>query len=423
VDSTERSSSDAGLSSSDKQEAERAILSRILILDGHSAATLAFTRSLGRAGHWVAVGFNRGLFAPAALSRYCKVSFEHPVSTDDANAFADSVAEFARQNSIELIVPVTDWTTLPLARCLSRFENICPLVLPSRQSLEWAADKYQTVELARSAGIAVPQTWLIRSPEDLATLPELPFPIVVKDRFSFRWANERPVFGSVEYAYSRESLFQKAQDRLRKAGDVLVQGFVSGIGIGFSCFALKDGARLPFQWQRIREIDPRGSGSSSRKSVALDPQIADFSRALISKLGFQGIAMVEYKKESATGKPVLMEVNGRPWGSIQLAIASGIDYPRYVVDWYLKGATPPSEIAYQQGITCRRIVGELTHLQNLRRGAPPQWPMPYPSYWGSLVKIAVPWYPGMRYDDLSLTDLRPGVAGIRNWFQMRLKKM
>jgi predicted ATP-grasp superfamily ATP-dependent carboligase len=377
---------------------------------------------LGRAGHWVAVGYNRGIFASAALSRYCKLSFEHPVSTDDTNAFADSVVEFARQNTIELIVPITDWTTLPLAHCQARFENICPVVLPSRQSLEWASDKYQTIELARSVGIPVPQTWLIRSPQDVSALPPLPFPIVVKDRFSVRWVEERPVFGSVEYAYSRESLVQKAQARLEKAGDVLVQRFVGGVGIGFSCFALDDGIRLPFQWQRIREVDPRGSGSSSRKSVALDPQIADFSRALITKLRFQGIAMVEYKREAATGDPVLMEVNGRPWGSIQLAIASGIDYPRYVADWYLKGAIPTAEITYAKGITCRRMVGELTHLENLRHGPPPEWPMPYPKFWSSLVKIAVPWYPGMRYDDLWLSDPRPGMAGIRNWFAMRLRK-
>ena len=397
-------------------------MSKVLILDGHSAAALAFTRSLGRAGHWVAVGSNRGIFAPATLSRYCKLKFEHPISTDDTKAFADSVVEFVRQNSIELVIPITDWTTLPLAHSQSRFENICPVALPSLQSLEWACDKYQTVEFARSLGIPVPQTWLIRSAEDVTVIPDLSFPIVVKDRFSMRWVNDRPVFGSVEYAYSRESLLQKARARLQQAGDVLVQEFVAGVGIGFSCFATKDGALLPFQWQRIREVDPRGSGSSSRKSVEVDPQIADFSRALIAKLGFRGIAMVEYKKEANTGRPVLMEVNGRPWGSIQLAIASGVDYPRYVADWYLKGVLPPAEIAFKKGITCRRMVGELTHLDNLRHGAPPQWPVPYPSFWPSLLKIGVPWYPGMRYDDLWLSDPRPGVAGLLNWFGMRLKK-
>jgi hypothetical protein len=33
----------------------------------------------------------------------------------------------------------------------------------------------------------------------------------------------------------------------------------------------------------------------------------------------------------------------------------------------------------------------------------------------------VPWLPGVCYDDLWLSDLRPGIAGIGNWFKSRLK--
>ena len=40
--------------------------------------------------------------------------------------------------------------------------------------------------------------------------------------------------------------------------------------------------------------------------------------------------MVEYKKLK-NGPAVFMEINGRPWGSIGLPIASGIDYPRYLI--------------------------------------------------------------------------------------------
>ena len=79
-------------------------LARILILDGHSAAALAFTRSLGKAGHGVAVGSNKGIHAAAEVSRYCRQSFRHPVSTDDASGFVDAVLEFVRQNLVDLII-------------------------------------------------------------------------------------------------------------------------------------------------------------------------------------------------------------------------------------------------------------------------------------------------------------------------------
>ncbi|HZQ70133.1 MAG TPA: ATP-grasp domain-containing protein [Terriglobales bacterium] len=396
-------------------------MAKVLVLDGHSAAALAFTRSLGRAGHWVAVGANRGIFAPAFLSRYCRARLEHPVSTDDSSAFASSVAEFARSSGVELIVPITDWTTLPLSQQRLQFQGVCPVVLPDDAALRLASDKYQTVELAQSLGIAVPETRLVHSMQDLELNEAMQFPVVVKDRFSVRWVENRCVFGSVSYAYTPEELRSKVKARLRDAGDVLLQNFVAGTGTGFSCFALNGDIRLPFAWQRIRETDPRGSGSSARKSIPLDPELLDISSKLVKQSGFQGIAMVEYKKD-AQGRLVLMEINGRPWGSIQLPIASGIDYPRYVVDWWMNKAEPPSRIKYREGINCRRIVGELTHLENVRRGRPAGWPVPYPNFWSTAAAISIPWYPGVRYDDVSLSDPRPGLAGIANWFRVRLKK-
>ncbi len=397
-------------------------MAKILVLDGHAAAALAFTRSLGRAGHWVAVGANRGVFASAKLSKYCRLSFEYPVSTADTAAFAVSVAEFASANQIDLIIPVTDWTTLPLAHHREQVHFPCPIVLPDAGALNLASDKYRTIELARSLGIPVPSTWLISSSREMETLPQLTFPVVVKDRFSVRWVDNKAVFGSVAYAYSQEELAIRIADRLQAAGDVLIQEFVRGTGIGFSCFSLDGDARIPFQWRRIRETDPRGSGSSARRSIAVDPITAECSAKLIHAAGFDGIAMVEYKQEAGVGHNVLMEINGRPWGSIQLAIASGVDYPRYVVDWWLSRTKPPKEIAFKTGITCRRMAGELTHLENLRRGAPPGWPVPYPGLWGSLAKVAVPWYPGLHYDDFACGDFRPGAAEIANWFRIRLKK-
>ena len=396
-------------------------MARILVLDGHSAAALAVTRSAGRPGHWVAVGANQGIFAAAQLSRYCSTAFDYPVSTSAAAAFVDSVLEFVRAHAVDLIIPVTDWTLGPLSAQRERFSEICRITMPSREAIEYASDKYRTIQLAEKMGISVPKTVLVKSIEDLPRRRDGPFPVVVKDRFSVRWANDKAVFGSVSYAYSAVELEKKVEERVAIAGDVLVQEFSSGAGIGFSCFMAAGKAFLPFQWQRVREVDPRGSASSARKSVALDPSLASVSVQLIREMGFEGIAMVEYK-QARDGALVLMEINGRPWGSIGLPIACGIDYPRHLIQWRLDGTLPPENISYRENVMCRRVVGELTHLSNLRAGPPQSWPGTFPDFWTSLVTMAVPWRPGMCYDDVWLSDLQPGLAGIRQWFRTRLKK-
>jgi predicted ATP-grasp superfamily ATP-dependent carboligase len=401
---------------------EQPYLARILVLDGHSAAALAFTRSAGRAKHWVAVGSNIGLFAPAKLSRFCSVAFDYPVSTDDADIFVEAVLKFVRQNSIDLVIPITDWTVQPLSELRQVFDGVCKVVLPPRSAVALAGDKYRTVELAATLGIAVPATQLVTGVEQIQPLRDWQFPVVVKDRFSVRQVQRKTVFGSVAYAFDEHELRRKVEDRLQVAGDVLIQKFVAGIGVGFSCFVTGKTVSLPFAWKRIREIDPRGSASSCRQAIVVDDHLFNVSSRLIQATGFEGIAMVEYKLAS-DGSLTLMEINGRPWGSIALPIASGIDYPEYLIRWYLAGTAPPSTKHYREGTVARRLIGELGHLANIRKGRPANWPGPYPSFWSSLLRIAVPWYPGLHYDEIWMSDLRPGMAELKNWLRARYRRV
>jgi predicted ATP-grasp superfamily ATP-dependent carboligase len=44
-----------------------------------------------------------------------------------------------------------------------------------------------------------------------------------------------------------------------------------------------------------------------------------------------GVAMVEFKLDRRKGNAAkLIDVNGRFWGSLQLAILSGVDFPYYL---------------------------------------------------------------------------------------------
>ena len=154
-------------------------LAKILVLDGHSAAALAVTRSAGRAGHWVAVAANRGMFAAAKLSRFCRSSFDYSVSTEDASAFVESVLKLVRNHSIDLIVPITDWTIGPLSAQRDLFGNVCRLALPSQSAFEAASDKHRTIQIAQSLGIEVPKSRLVESVSDLDALGKPAFPMVV----------------------------------------------------------------------------------------------------------------------------------------------------------------------------------------------------------------------------------------------------
>lgn len=393
------------------------------MLDGHSAAALAITRSLGRAEYWVAVGSNQGIDAPAELSRYCRLSTRYPVPSEDASGFVDVVLQFARKNDIELIIPVTDLTIAPLSKNRDQFQGVSRLALGPHVAIGVAADKFRTICLARELQIPVPETVLVSSVDELdRTAANWDFPVVVKDRFSVRWKGNRAVLGSVAYAYSMEDLKKKVEHRLNEAGDVLIQRFVQGAGVGFSCLAAEGNVCLPFMWLRVRETDPRGSGSSAQQSIPLEAGVQEASSALVERARVGGICMVEFKRPHDGSPAVLMEINARPWGSLPLPIACGINYPLLWVEWLLTGKLPLPRIEYKDGIICRRLVNELTHLEHTFHGTPPGWPLPYPGFFQTLLKISVPWYPGMRYADVWFSDPSPGLAGLGSWFGGHLRQ-
>ena len=60
------------------------------------------------------------------------------------------------------------------------------------------------------------------------------------------------------------------------------------------------------------EKPPSGGVSVYRESMVPDPALLSQSLALVKRLGWQGVCMVEYKVESSTGTPYLMEVPKSP---------------------------------------------------------------------------------------------------------------
>jgi len=392
-------------------------LKTIVILDGQTSAGLAFIRSLGRAGYRIIVGVNSQSFAPSLSSRYCHGSFRYPNPMENTNAFIDHIKGEAERLQCDLIVPITGATIWPLILFSGEFTSFTKLAVPVKGAVDVVDDKYATLSLAGEIGIKTPDTILVKNINNLNVLSDFDYPVVIKDRFSIRWENNKGIPGTVRYAYSKEELMNIVGSILGYVGDLLVQKFTGGVGIGFSCFTIDGNVYLPFQWKRLRETDPRGSGSSARLSIDLDHEIVEKSKELILRTGYQGISMVEFKQDKKTKEYCLMEINGRPWGSIQLPIHCGIDYPLHFINWIFYNRKPPMEIPYKKRINCRWLTADLVHLENLWNGKPTGWPYDYPIFLINFLKVCIPWYPGLRYDDFSLYDPVPGVVGLKDWIK------
>jgi predicted ATP-grasp superfamily ATP-dependent carboligase len=92
--------------------------------------------------------------------------------------------------------------------------------------------------------------------------------------------------------------------------------------------------------------------------IAVYPILEDVAQQLLAHLGWHGVAMVEFKYDPETKKYWLMEVNPRFWGSLALAIASGVDFPWLLYCLATDGDVEPV-FQYRIGITARWLLGDM----------------------------------------------------------------
>ena len=71
--------------------------------------------------------------------------------------------------------------------------------------------------------------------------------------------------------------------------------------------------------------------------------------------------MVEFKRDARDGVSKLLEINGRFWGSLQLAVDAGIDFPYLLYRLAIDGDVEPV-LTYDVGVRLRWWLGDVDWL-------------------------------------------------------------
>ncbi len=392
----------------------------VLVLDGNENQAVACTRALARAGHRVSVGADTS-WSKAGWSRACTSSFVYPSPQRDVNAFIERIAAQIDQTSGALIVPMTERSTLPISEHRARLISAgARLVLPPHEVVLRAFDKAETTRLAQEVGLTVPNTTALDARIASPPAHGLRYPVVLKPRMS----EERDGTGVVRTTgapvYARTPTeFADAWGRLRQRCDgVLVQEFVEGVGTGYFAILDHGAIRAEFAHRRLRDVRPTGSGSALRVSIPLEPRMTEGSRLLLSRLHWHGVAMVEFRLRP-DGTPVFLEVNGRFWNSLALAIHAGVDFPAMVADLAERGSLEGPAPAFQPGVRCRWLLGDVRHLLEVWRGAPDGYPGRFPSRVRTLLEVLRP-HRNTWHDNFELRDPWPEVG---DWLHFMTRKL
>jgi predicted ATP-grasp superfamily ATP-dependent carboligase len=384
---------------------------RVLVTDAGRGSAIAVIRSLGRAGYHVTAADHEPR-SPGFRSRYAARSLVIPDPARHPAAAVDALHAEAAARRIDLIVPVSDDVLLPLSGARERFAGLCAIALPDREALAQVVDKGATLTLARRLGVPTPRTVRVATArEALAAAPDLGWPVVLKpvaSRALHAGAVER-----FEVAYAggvRELCTQMA--RFEGTCEVLVQEHRVGEGIGVELLADRGRTLLAFQHRRLHEVPITGGASSLREGVAVDGELLAHAQRLLGALRWSGLAMVEFRV--GPDGPVLMEVNGRIWGSLPLAIKSGVDFPLALAELYL--GRPPAvthaSLAPAVGVRSRNIGLELVWIASVLRRHRRYPFLAAPRRRDGLVAALRLPFPRDGFDVLCRDDPRPGVADV-----------
>jgi predicted ATP-grasp superfamily ATP-dependent carboligase len=275
--------------------------------------------------------------------------------------FLLQIRNLVRCGGHDLIIPADDQALVAIVDNYKEFHNLAEVACPPPEIARTVLDKSLTLEVAQQCGIRVPQTKLISHSEQLREL---------SSSFRFPWIL-KPARKELTIEEIKSSLFKNAVEvfsrfpqRREFNPPMLLQEYCEGAGVGVELL-MHDGECLAaFQHRRLEEVPHTGGVSATAIAEALDPVLFENSRKLLHALRWEGPAMVEFKVDSRDDKAVLMEVNGRYWGTISLPITAGIDFPYY--HWQLlHGETPSLPTQYAVGTRWRWTAGHVWRLHGL----------------------------------------------------------
>lgn len=326
---------------------------KILILDAMWNKTLAAVRSLGRSGFYLTVG-EKTRFATALFSRYCSRRVIYPSPASKPDEFLDWLLKEVKANSYDMLLPTEFETLKIILKNRKEIEPYTRIPFADYNLISKVNDKAWLIRYAEASGYLCPKTYFVETLNEFR-YEDMEYPLVIKPRESS---------GSRGLVYvNRPSEFLTAFQKVHSRYPFpLVQEYIpngGAYGVG-ALFNLNSEPRAAFVYKRLREYPVSGGPSTLREGVKND-EIRDIALSLLKSLNWVGVAMVEFRVDARNGKAKLMEINPRFWGSLQLAILSGMDFPYLLYKMAVDGDIEPVW-DYETGIRCRWLIpGDILH--------------------------------------------------------------
>ena len=298
------------------------------VILGGSFHSLGAARNLAKHGVPVCI-----LESGTCVSRFSRAvsCFMTCPAADDEEAYIEFLLSAALDKGMEgwVLFPSTDETVRILAQQRDRLEDRYRVTTPSWDVIKYLYDKRLTHRLATECKVPAPETWMPSSVDELEAL-DLEFPVVVKPAISkqFMAATKKKAYRANDTAELIE-IYETAASVIDPT-EILVQELIPGRADNLYSYVglFENGTPVAGLAARRPRQHPMEFGRASTYVEAVEaPELEALSTQLLRKVGYSGLAEVEFMYDTKDGRFEFLEVNARIWGWHSIAFQAGLDLP------------------------------------------------------------------------------------------------
>jgi predicted ATP-grasp superfamily ATP-dependent carboligase len=345
----------------------QATMARVLVPDGASYAVISALRALTRCGDECEVAHDTR--RRRGRSAYVRDVHLIPAASRGDERFVRALVALVRSRQFDVLLPVSSDAVYAISKHSAAFPTGGPgFVVPPLDSFLVAHDKRRLAALCERLDIPVPRTFPVEEDRLVDVAGEVRFPVVVKPRQSVGGGR------GVRFASTKSELLRafdevrgvQAASELEDFERPLVQEYIRG-AVHDACALALEGKVVNVLTQCRVLMLPVSGGVGAVAVTTRNRTVQELARRLLEELEWHGAANVEFKYDARDGRYKILEVNPRFWGTLDLAIRVGMDFPGMVRD-YVLGLPVRRGIAYPEGVRYRYLLPRaiLAYIQLVR---------------------------------------------------------
>lgn len=328
----------------------------VLSCQGGSQGDLGVVRTLGRRGVRVVL-VSEGRDGASTFSRYVA---EHHVVGDfgDVPRVLSALEGIARSGpGRPVLIPTADPDLLLVSEHREVLGRQYELVVPSRDIVAQCVDKARFFHFALAAGFTIPKTWCPRDASEVAAIARTsPFPLILKPMLPPTWSRE-PVATLVDHkkaltVHSAAELEERYAAIAAHDPGMVVQDYVPGRDDRlYSLHVYMNRASEPlgcFTGRKLRTYPTYAGIGCFVESITV-PEIIDDGVDMLRRVGYTGLALLQFKRDDRDGSYKLLEINPRTSSWNLLAAEAGVNLP-YIAYRDAIGAPPEPPPTQRDGL-------------------------------------------------------------------------